>query len=79
MTVLIALALLLVAAAGLAVVRERDPLRMAIAVSVQGIVLALLFLLLKAPEVALAQVVVGTAVMPLMTLFAFVKIHGGTR
>lgn len=79
MNVLIAIALLLVAAAGLAVVRERDPLRMAIAVSVQGVVLALLFLLLQAPEVAFAQVVVGTIVIPLMTLFAFVKIHGGAR
>jgi uncharacterized MnhB-related membrane protein len=35
-----------------------------------------LFLLLTAPDVALSQVVVGTAIVPLMVMLAIRKIRG---
>ena len=65
---LIAVALTLVALAGTAVVLTGDPARQAVTLSVFGLTLALLFLLLSAPDVALSQVGVGTAVVPLMVM-----------
>lgn len=41
--------------------------------------LTLLFVLLQAPDVALSQVAVGTAVVPLMVLLAVRKVRGGKR
>jgi uncharacterized MnhB-related membrane protein len=70
---LIAVALLLVAAAGTAVVATTDPARQAVTLSVYGIVLALLFLVLQAPDVALSQIAVGTALVPLMVLLTVRK------
>ena len=66
---------LLLAAAGMQVVRTRDPLSQAIAVSFYGLVLALLFLLHQAPDVALSQIVVGAVALPLMILLALAKIR----
>jgi energy-converting hydrogenase B subunit D len=62
-----AAAMLLVAILGLLVVLNRDPLRQVVVVGLFGSSLAILFLILQAPDVALSQVVVGVA-YPLMVL-----------
>jgi len=69
------LALALVAAAGPAVVLARDPLKQTIAVSFYGLLLALMFFVYEAPDVALSQIVVGAVALPLMVLLALVKIR----
>jgi energy-converting hydrogenase B subunit D len=70
-----AAALLLAAAAGAGVVATRDPLAQAMVVSFLGIVLALLFLLYQAPDVALSQIVVGAVALPLMILLTLAKVR----
>ena len=74
--VLIGIALTLVLAGGIAVVFTADPQRQAVTVSVYGLAMTLLFFLLAAPDVALSQVVVGTAIVPLMVMLAIRKIRG---
>jgi energy-converting hydrogenase B subunit D len=65
---------LLVAVSALGVVRTRDPLAQAVAVSFYGLVLALMFFLHQAPDVALSQIVVATVAVPLMVLLALAKL-----
>src|SRR4051794_6824094 len=72
-TVLLALGLLLTAGVGTAVVLTEDPVRQAVTLSVFGVVLAVLFAILQGPDVALSQLVVGTAVVPLLVLLAIRK------
>ena len=79
MNVLLGLALLLVAAAGTVVVVLRDPRRQALAVSMFGILLGILFFAVQAPDVALSEIVVGAVALPLMILLALAKIRGGVR
>ncbi|MEV4754239.1 DUF4040 domain-containing protein [Micromonospora sp. NPDC049559] len=71
---LIAVALVLVAVAGTAVALTGDPGRQAITLSVYGLLLTLLFLVLQAPDVALSQLAVGTALVPLMVMLTVRKI-----
>lgn len=78
MGTLIAIALLLVAVGGTVVVLTGDPKRQAVVLSVYGILLTLLFMVLQAPDVALSQVAVGSAVVPLMVLLT-VRTVGGKR
>ena len=66
---------LLVAVAGAGVVLTRDPLRQSIAVSFYGLILALMFFLHQAPDVALSQIVVGAVALPLMIVLALAKVH----
>ena len=61
-------ALALGVAGGAVVVLVRDRERQAVALSVQGLLLGVLFLALQAPDVALSQLAVGTAVVPLMVM-----------
>ncbi|MEU1116479.1 MULTISPECIES: DUF4040 domain-containing protein [unclassified Streptomyces] len=61
-------ALLLVAVAATVAVLTRDPVRQAVVLAMLGLLLALLFLLLHAPDVALSQLAVGAAVTPLLIL-----------
>jgi energy-converting hydrogenase B subunit D len=75
-TVLIAIALTLVLAGGVAVVFSDDPQRQAVTLSVYGMLMTLLFFLLAAPDVALSQVVVGTVLVPLMVMLTIRKIRG---
>jgi uncharacterized MnhB-related membrane protein len=70
---------LLVGAGGLAVVATRDPLRQAMVASFFGILLALLFFVLQAPDVALSEIVIGAVALPLMILLSLAKIRGGER
>jgi energy-converting hydrogenase B subunit D len=81
MNVLLVVALTLVAAAGTVVVATGEPSRQAVVLSVFGLLLGLLFVVLQAPDVALSQIAVGTAVVPLMVVLAVRKIHqlGGRR
>ena len=69
--------LLLVGAGGTVVVATRDPLRQAMVASLFGILLAILFFGLQAPDVALSEIVVGAVALPLMILLALAKIRGG--
>ena len=79
MNVLLGLALVLVAAAGTVVVVLRDPRRQAMAVSMFGILLGILFFAVQAPDVALSEIVVGAVALPLMILLAMAKIRGGVQ
>jgi energy-converting hydrogenase B subunit D len=67
--------LVLVALGATAVVLSRDPLRMIVVNGVYGLLLVVLFFVLQAPDVALAEVVVGTAVVPLMVLLTLRRIR----
>ena len=66
---------LLVGAAvtGTAVALTRDPTRQALVLAGYGLVLGLLMVALQAPDVALAQVAVGTAVVPLLVVLTVAK------
>jgi energy-converting hydrogenase B subunit D len=66
---------LLVAVSALGVVRTKDPLAQSVAVSFYGLVLALMFFLHQAPDVALSQIVVGAVALPLMIVLALSRIH----
>jgi energy-converting hydrogenase B subunit D len=69
--------LVLVAVSGLAVVLVKNPLRQAIVISLYGMLLAVLFLVFQAPDVALSITAVGALALPLMTLLALAKTRGG--
>ncbi len=71
-----ALVLAFVAVAGAAVVFTRDPLQQALVVSFYGLLLAVMFFVFQAPDVALSQIVVGAVAEPLMILLAIAKIRG---
>lgn len=77
MTVVIALSLTLVAIGGTVVVFTGAPERQAISLSVFGVLESVLFLVLQAPDVALSQMAVGAAVVPLMVMLTVRKIRGG--
>ena len=79
MSALLGTALVLVGAAGTAVVAIRDPLRQALAVSLFGILLGILFFSMQAPDVALSEIVVSSIAMPLIILAALRKIHAQER
>lgn len=70
-------ALTLVAAAGTVVVMTNAPERQAVTFAFFGLTLTLLFLALQAPDVALSQLAVGTAFVPLMVMLAIRKIRRG--
>jgi energy-converting hydrogenase B subunit D len=67
--------LLAVAAAGTAVVFTRQATNQVIGLSLFGLVLALMFLILHAPDVALSQLIVGAVVLPLMLLLTLAKLR----
>ncbi|KDN87555.1 Na(+)/H(+) antiporter subunit B [Kitasatospora cheerisanensis] len=75
MTALIAVALLLTAAFATLAALTRDPARQAIVLSGLGLALAFLFTTLQAPDVALSQLGVGTAVTPLLILLTVRKVR----
>ncbi|MFJ5033811.1 Na(+)/H(+) antiporter subunit B [Streptomyces sp. NPDC088560] len=75
---LIAVALLLVAASATAAALARDPVRQAVLLAVLGLCLTVLFTLLQAPDAALSQLGVGTAVTPLLILLTVRKVRRDT-
>lgn len=77
MVVLQSIVLLLVGVAGTGVVLTREPLRQVVVLSFYGLLLALMFLLFQAPDVAFSQIVVGAVAMPLLVLLAVTKVRRG--
>ncbi|MEU4847812.1 DUF4040 domain-containing protein [Streptomyces gilvosporeus] len=75
----LSLGLALVAVTGTATVLVRDPVRQSFLLSLLGFALALLFLLLQAPDVALSQLAVGSALTPLMLLLSVRKVRRRAR
>lgn len=75
MTAVIIIALTIVGIAATAVVFTECPDRQAVTLSAYGLSLALLFMSLQAPDVALSQIGVGTAIVPLMVMLAVRKVR----
>jgi uncharacterized MnhB-related membrane protein len=75
-TVVLLVALAFVAVAGFVVVATEDPRRQAITLSLFSLCLALLFVVLQAPDVALSELAVGSAVVPLLVLLTIRKVGG---
>ena len=75
MDVLQVTVLLLVAAGATMVVLIRVPARQVIALSVYGILLAVLFLVFQAPDVTLSELTVGAVVLPIILLLTLAKIR----
>jgi len=72
---LIGLVLLLVAVGGLMVVITRDPRKQVYALGINGLILTLFFFVLQAPDVAISEVGVGAAIVPLLFLVALTAIN----
>nr|WP_202436676.1 hydrogenase subunit MbhD domain-containing protein [Streptomyces sp. SID5910] len=65
--------MLLVAVSATAAVAVRDPARQSLVLAVMGVVLAVLFTTLQAPDVGLSQLAVGSALTPLLLLLTVRK------
>ncbi len=68
-----------VAVTATGVVLTRDVRSQTIVLGFYGLLLALLFLVFQAPDVALSQVVVGAVALPLMMLLAIAKVRAQAR
>lgn len=74
------LILVLVAVAALCVVRTRDTTCQVLALAFYGLVLAVMFFVFHAPDVALSQIGVGAVALPLMVMLALARMkHHGER
>ncbi len=71
--------LLLVGAGGTAVVLVRRLRVQAIVLSLFGLIQTLVFLALKAPDLALAQLAVGSAAVPVLFVLVINRISGATE
>ncbi|MFF3006740.1 Na(+)/H(+) antiporter subunit B [Kitasatospora sp. NPDC057940] len=71
---LVGAAIAFVVLAATTAVLTRDPARQAVVLSVLGLGLAVLFAVLQAPDVALSQLAVGTALTPLLILLTVRKV-----
>jgi len=67
--------LVLVAAGATAVVLIRDRVRQVLALSVYGVLLAILFLVFQAPDVTLSELTVGAVVLPAVLLLTLAKVR----
>jgi uncharacterized MnhB-related membrane protein len=67
--------LVLVAVGATGVVLVRDPVRQVIALSVYGVLLAILFLAFQAPDVTLSELTVGAVVLPLLLVLTLAKVR----
>ncbi|HKB85333.1 MAG TPA: DUF4040 domain-containing protein [Ignavibacteriaceae bacterium] len=70
--------LIMIAVFGTAAVFMHSPVRQSIILSFYGMLLSIYFIALKAPEVALSEMVVGAVVIPLMILLALAKVKSYT-
>ena len=75
MDILQVVALVLVAAGAAVVVRTRERVRLVIALSVYGMLLAILFFVFQAPDVTLSELAVGAIALPLILLLAISKVR----
>ncbi len=71
--------LLFVAAGGATIVFTRNTTSQTIVVSFYGLLLAMMFFVFQAPDVALSQIVVGALALPLMVLVALARIRKQER
>jgi len=67
--------LVLVAAGATAVVLTRVSARQVIALSVYGLLLAVLFLTFQAPDVTLSELTVGGVALPILLLLTLAKVR----
>ena len=67
--------LVLVAAGAFVVVRTRTLVRQVLALSVYGMLLAILFLVFQAPDVTLSELTVGAVALPIILLLAIAKVR----
>ena len=74
MIVMQAAVLIFVAIAGTAVVLTRNPLNQVIGLTFYGLLMALMFFIFQAPDVAFSQIVIGAVVLPLMVLLTLAKL-----
>jgi energy-converting hydrogenase B subunit D len=74
-----AVAIILVALGGLAVVATRDPLRQTLLLGLYGLALVVLFVVFQAPDVALSELVVSSVAFPFILLAALAKMRGRGR
>jgi energy-converting hydrogenase B subunit D len=79
--VLLLVALIGVGVAGTVVALTADPERQAVTLSVYGLLLGVTFVLFQAPDVALSQITVGAALVPLLVMLTVrtVRRRRGTR
>ena len=75
MDVLQVTALVLVAAMATGVVLTRVPVRQVVALSVYGLLLAVLFLAFQAPDVTLSELTVGAVALPILLMLALAKVR----
>jgi uncharacterized MnhB-related membrane protein len=71
--------LIFVAAAATAVVFTREPASQTVMVSFYGLLLAIMFFVFQAPDVALSQIVAGAVALPLMILLALARVRKQTE
>lgn len=67
--------LVLVAAGATAVVLIREAVRQVLALTVYGVLLAVLFLAFQAPDVTLSELTVGAVVLPVVLLLTLAKVR----
>jgi energy-converting hydrogenase B subunit D len=67
--------LVLAAAGATVVVLTRVPARQVIALSVYGLLLAILFLAFQAPDVTLSELTVGAVALPILLLLTLAKVR----
>jgi len=72
--VVVGVLLLATAATGTAERDTREPTRQALVLSAYGLVLGGLMVALQAPDVALAQIAIGTAIVPLLVVMTVAKV-----
>lgn len=60
---------------GTAVVLTRDPRNQVIGLGFYGLLLAMMFFIYQAPDVALSQIVIGAVALPLMFMLALEEIR----
>lgn len=75
MLVMQAAILVFVMIAGTTVVLTREPASQVVGLSFYGLLLALMFFLYQAPDVALSQITIGAVALPLMFMLALARIH----
>ena len=75
MNILQIVVLVLVAAGATVVVRTRTRVRQVLALSVYGMLLAILFLVFQAPDVTLSELTVGAVALPIILLLAIAKVR----
>jgi uncharacterized MnhB-related membrane protein len=78
-TPFIAVALTLVLLGATATVLTGNPARQAVMLSIYGGLLGVLFMTLSAPDVALSQIGVGTAIVPLVVMLAIRRMQSPRR